>query len=578
MNHNEFFITHSLTKVFPSKRPERMADGARLSVWPGSRAAVQLVYCGAAAADLDMPREFARIQVEGAPCEVKMYTVDLVPSDFTAYDGFDNEFITKEPGLFPDLLSPMESNYVRLIPHQFRSVWISFELSPDTVPGDYQISICAIAPAKRLNNRGSEEYLDDDESRKHTSRLVLSVGPVQLHPLKLIHTEWFHADCLASWYKVQPFDEKHWAIVEEYIKDAVERQCVNALLTPVFTPPTDTAPGLYRPAVQLVDVTVSGGEYYFDFKKLRRWIEICRRVGVEYIEVPQLFTQWGAHATPQVLAEVDGETRQIFGWDVPAGSKEYRKFLCTLLPQLREELRACGYDDKHVLYHISDEPGPGQLEAFATAKRQVQDLIKGSPIIDSYSAMDCTDSEDIYWPEISTDLAQPLLDAGVKDICVFYCCQQGRGSPNRFFAMESWRNRIMGVLLYLQGYRGFLHWGYNFWYSAYSYKLIDPFRVTHSDYGFPSGDAYLVYPGPNGSPLSSLRAEVQYEALVDLRAFELLESLVGREKVVRLIYSDSPVQQMTMEAYPHSADYLLKLREKTAEAIRNALEASHESV
>ena len=137
--------------------------------------------------------------------------------------------------------------------------------------------------------------------------------------------------------------------------------------------------------------------------------------------------------------------------------------------------------------------------------------------------------------------------------------------------MESARNRIMGVLLYLQGYRGFLHWGYNFWYSAYSYKLIDPFRVTHSDYGFPSGDAYLVYPGEDGFPLGSVRAEVQYEALMDLRALELLESLAGRDEVEELIYSESSVRPMDMDVYPHGADYLLKLREKVADAINKHL-------
>lgn len=571
MSQHEFFLTNSLSKVLPSRRPEQMVEGARLSAWPGSRAAVQLVYRGGAASDLDMPREFAHIQVSGAPCEAKLYAVELVPSDFTVYDGFDDDFITKEPGLFPDLLTPLDSPYVRLIPHQYRSVWISFELADSTPAGDYAVRISVRAPAKRFNNRGGVEYPGEGEAREYNFLFTLSVGCVKLPPSKLIHTEWFHVDCLASWYKVSPFGEEHWRLVENYMRDAVARQGVNALLTPVFTPPTDTAPGHYRPTVQLVDVYLDDGRYTFGFEKLRRWLELCRRFGVEYIEVPQFFTQWGAHATPQVVANVGGEDRRIFGWDVPAGSKDYRAFLSTLLPALRREFRAGGYDDSHVIYHISDEPGANQLEAFMAAKRQVQDLVKGSPIIDSYSAMDLAEHDDIYWPEVSTDLAQPLLDAGVKDICVFYCCQQGRGSPNRFFAMESARNRIMGVLLYLQGYRGFLHWGYNFWYSAYSYKLIDPFRVTHSDYGFPSGDAYLVYPGEDGFPLGSVRAEVQYEALMDLRALELLESLAGRDEVEELIYSESSVRPMNMDVYPHGADYLLKLREKVADAINKHL-------
>ena len=40
----EFFLASSLEKVFPTRRPDAMAEGARLSVWPGARCAVQLVY------------------------------------------------------------------------------------------------------------------------------------------------------------------------------------------------------------------------------------------------------------------------------------------------------------------------------------------------------------------------------------------------------------------------------------------------------------------------------------------------------------------------------------------------------
>lgn len=567
MAQHEFFLTHSLEKVFPTRRPESLADGARLSVWPGTRGAVQLVYRGAAAVPLDMPRDFAHIEVLGAPCEPKLYSVELIPSDFTAYDGFDDDFITKDPGLFPDLLQPLDSSYVRLIPHQYRSVWISFELDANVEPGEYQVLICVRSPAKRFTNRGACEFPSAEEIDKFEFRITLAVMAAALPPQKLIHTEWFHADCLASWYNVEPFEERHWEIVENYIYDAVVRQGVNALLTPVFTPPNDTAPGHYRPAVQLVDVMVDGGCYSFSFEKLERWLELCRRYKVEYIEVPQFFTQWGAHAAPQIWASVNGRPGRIFGWDVPAGDPEYHRFLKALLPRLREAFRASGYDDSHVLYHISDEPGPDQIDAFNSAKRQVQDLIKGSPIIDSYNALSSAASDDIYWPEISTDLVQPLLDAGVKDICVFYCCQQGKGSPNRFFAMESARNRIMGVLLYLHGYRGFLHWGYNFWYTAYSYKEINPFRVTHSNYGFPSGDAYLVYPGEDGKPLGSIRAEVQYEALMDYRALQQLESLIGRKAVEEIVYGESPVRPMTMDCYPKGSAFLINLREKIASAI-----------
>lgn len=123
---------------------------------------------------------------------------------------------------------------------------------------------------------------------------------------------------------------------------------------------------------------------------------------------------------------------------------------------------------------------------------------------------------------------------------------------------------MMGVLMYLYRIEGFLHWGYNFYNAKFSLRPIDPFRITHADYGFPSGDAFLVYPGADGTPLSSIRAEVQSDALLDLRALQRLEQLAGRSFAEALIYENAPMQPITFSDYPRSAEYLLALRERVA--------------
>lgn len=195
----------------------------------------------------------------------------------------------------------------------------------------------------------------------------------------LLHTEWFHADCLASYYGVAPLSEEHWRILENFIRAAGEEHGINMLLTPVFTPPLDTAVNGERLTVQLVDVRRDAGVYSFGFEKLGRWAGLCRRHGVEYLEIAHLFTQWGAHATPKIMAVVDGQERRIFGWDVPAASAEYRAFLEAFLPALRTALEGMGYDKEHVYYHISDEPSPEHLDSYRAAKAQAEDLLEGLP-------------------------------------------------------------------------------------------------------------------------------------------------------------------------------------------------------
>lgn len=133
--------------------------------------------------------------------------------------------------------------------------------------------------------------------------------------------------------------------------------------------------------------------------------------------------------------------------------------------------------------------------------------------------------------------------------------------------MPSVRNRIMGVLMYLNNIRGFLHWEYNFYFSQYSRETVDPYTMTHCNYAFPSGDPYLVYPGKDGQPLSSIRAEVQSEALVDLRALQTLEQYLGRDAVREIIGRNAGMETMTFKQYPTQAKYLLELRCAVFEAL-----------
>jgi hypothetical protein len=124
----------------------------------------------------------------------------------------------------------------------------------------------------------------------------------------------------------------------------------------------------------------------------------------------------------------------------------------------------------------------------------------------------------------------------VPALWTYYCCSQHKDYvPNRFFSMPSLRNRVLGVLMYKYEVRGFLQWGYNFWYSQLSVREIDPFTVTDAGKAFPSGDAFVVYPGENGTPLLSLRLKVFYEALQDMRALQLLEQHIGRDATEALL-------------------------------------------
>ena len=213
--------------------------------------------------------------------------------------------------------------------------------------------------------------------------------------------------------------------------------------------------------------------------------------------------------------------------------------------------------DRQILKPLS---GTGKMYVYDSPE-YVKDM--GTP--ERYYSV-CKDYEKgiVQHPIVSSNHISVFLKNKVPQPWVYYCCGQSVTVPNRFFAMPSWRNRIMGVLMYLHGIKGFLHWGFNFYNSQYSISHIDPFFNTHASYAFPSGDAFLVYPGPDEKPMSSIRAQVQREALDDLNALTTLESVVGRERVVALIMENAE-EPFDFEHYPHLADYILHLRERMAE-------------
>ena len=113
--------------------------------------------------------------------------------------------------------------------------------------------------------------------------------------------------------------------------------------------------------------------------------------------------------------------------------------------------------------------------------------------------------------------------------------------------------------MYLNDVRGFLHWGYNFYYSFLSREAIDPFSVTDCMGKFQSGDSFVVYPGKNGA-LESIRGEAFYQGLQDMRALKLLEKKIGREQVCLLLEKNGISRNFN--DYPKNALWLVSLRKK----------------
>lgn len=493
------------------------------------------------------------VRVESPLAEyVSLYAVKNVVVDLPSYEGTDEDYLIKEPGLMPDLLLPLEDegNAIRL--HgESGALWVRVKLPETIAAGTYTVTVILTA-GKTF------------ESFEIRQNLIIDVVNAVLPAQKTTFTQWFHVDCIADAHHVPIYSEAHWELIDKYMKMAAETG-INMLLTPVITPPLDTEIGMTRPCTQLVDIEKVGDTYRFDFSRLERWFSMCNANGIRFFEISHLFSQWGLKCAPNIRVKENGEESYLFGWHVDARSDEYRGFLTQFIPALVSFFRERDALDR-CYFHISDEPSIGHLESYRYAYDLIKPLIGDCPTLDALSDYAFYETGLVPTPVTATNHIEPFLAHEIENQWVYYCCGQGDKVGNRFLAMPSYRNRILGLQMYKYNVKGFLQWGYNFYYNQRSRKKINPYITSSADRAFPSGDAFSVYPGDN-KPLPSLRVCVFKEALEDMEVCRLLESYIGREKVIEMI-DTAAGSELTFANYPRNPYFVPNLIEKMVQTIR----------
>ena len=527
----------SLEKIFRDEKPQAYLQS--MTLLTGEAGSVQFAF----SADEDGE---VNVRVTcGVP--VQTFFVREVYAGLAAYDDHDEWVLRNaESGMYPDVLIPAGPRFT-VKKGEWYSVWV--ELNPsDANAGKHTLTAQIVT-----------------EDACETAQLPVTVCKQQIIDQRLICTHWFHSDCLHSYYKVPVFSEEYWRITENFVRTAVEHG-INFLLTPLFTPPLDTKVGGERPTVQLVDVTKKRSGYEFGFEKLDRWIDMALRCGVQYFEMSHLFTQWGATAAPKIMAKTASGYRQIFGWDTNAAGKAYGDFLTQFADALIPFLKEKGIADR-CRFHTSDEPGNAHYYSYRRAAKKIQSLFGAFDSIDALSELRFYKNGLVRTP-VPEEGSVEKFKKHVDERWTYFCCGQYRNHlPNRFFCMPSARCRVLGTLFYLYDIKGFLQWGYNFWYSQYSVREIDPYAESDAGGAFPSGDAYQVYPAPDGTAYASLRLKVFRDALQDLRLMQQLEALTDRKTVEKIIFKGSKVKKFTFSEYPTDGAWYEDLHTRLTEAI-----------
>jgi hypothetical protein len=435
------------------------------------------------------------------------------------------------PGFVPDPL--FDESTLTLPPDETHAFYITVVPGRKAVPGEHTVSVT-------LSDKEGKAF------RAHAAKI--RVHDVTLRPRRGFSvTNWFYADALIDWYKTDLFDARFWELLKAYFLNmAAHGQ--DTVCVPVFTPPLD---GVKRPS-QLLHVKKLGKDRYdFDWRDVRRYVRLAQQCGLKQFEWTHLFTQWGCANALRIYEGQGREETLLWSPDTPATGATYRAFLARFLPELRTFCRKEGILQASC-FHVSDEPhGEPARENYTSARALLRELAPWMKVMDALSEIEYGRKKLTDMPVPSIQTALDFIKEGIPCWC-YYCCGPRGTYLNRLLDSPLPKIRMNGWLFYRWPFRGFLHWGYNYWCRSQTRELINPFTVQDGCKwpGWAYGDTFLVYPGDKG-PIDSLR----YEAFADsLQEYALLQTL-GIDRDSRLLAALKSFQD-----FPRTEAWLMKTR------------------
>lgn len=449
------------------------------------------------------------------------------------------------PGFVPDPL--LEQDTFALPCRETHAFWLSLRPARPVAAGRHVVTVKVI----------------QDGTVRRTLKLLVTVHDIIIRPRRgfsVIH--WFYNDSLLDFHGCQAFDQRYWRILPNYFRNLAEHG-QDTVYIPVFTPPLD---GVKRPT-QLLRVTeTEAGRYAFDWRDVRRYLALAKACGLRKFEWTHLFTQWGARQAIRIYHGQGCDKQLLWPAETPATGEAYRNFLSQFLPAFRrfltkEKLLANSF------FHLSDEPHADQQADYRRARLLLKELAPWMKVMDALSDSTFARQRLVDTSVCTITGIAEFIEQGLPAWC-YFCCQPRGRWLNRLLDDSLAKIRMSGWLFYRWPIKGFLHWGYNFWYQPGSEKKIDPFTVADANHwpAWPHGDPFVVYPGKDG-PLDSIRWEVFAESLQD---YALLQTVgVSRD-------SAALASLRSFEDFPRTEQWLRRLRRRFLCSAQGGSPETHE--
>lgn len=356
---------------------------------------------------------------------------------------------------------------------------------------------------------------------------------------------WQHNSTLARMYEVERYSDRHFAILEEYVRSLAElgQKCVSVVVSDVpwcgqsCHRLTDGS-NVYE--YNMVNITRDReGRFHYDYRRMQQYIDLCFRHGIDrWIKVFGLVCVWAdpeyglngsAPDYPDALRlryfdETDGCMHPLCrGEDIDA----YVKGLETYF-------REKGLLDRVLL--ATDEPA--DYAYYQAIIKRVRRVAPGFRYFAAINHADhitrCgadTDSFSLILPCVGQEWEKiRVLPRQDGQVYTWYVCC-GPAYPNMFLRSHLLETRLVGALTAFLNLDGFLRWSYTAWNPKPRRSLCWNL--------FPAGDNCLVYPGADGRPLLSLRYQQLRRAIGDYAIISMLRNQLGKaaEPILQAVYA-----------------------------------------
>ena len=467
-------------------------------------------------------------------------------------------------GWWPDPLMP--EGPVDLLPDRTQAVWLTAYVPEATLPGEYRATVSVVGAGQTV-------------SIPVQLRVRSFALPRETHLRSSFWLFRYHIQRFYGWKDVP------WDVYRRYIDLATSHR---------LTPIDHSIEGGSEPFIKVY--REEDGRLTFDYTEQDRFLsytlDTCHanafNVG---------YACWH-HSVMANLPAIDRQTGKKIRIQTEHLSEEYVRNYTHFLRSYCAHLKEKGWFDK--AYHqMIDEPRKDYLDTVKQLHKLSHEAVPDLKVLITacWPPRLPEDSVDIWVPLTPSFKPEeaPRLRAQGDETWWYVCCAPKRPHANFFIDYPAIDHRILFWQSWKYGAQGVLYWGLNYWTRID--KDVRANVPAGADDRWPNapwvpnpfaginGDGYSMYPGPGGTPLSSVRLEVMRDGLEDYEYLYLLRGLcdrLRREKArdpeagalvaaaERLLDIDSTIVE-SMTSYTSDPGILLERREQLAEALEKGL-------